>query len=127
MDVERLLEKYNADIRHIETERHWFLGAYAVVAAGVLAFLAQNSIALNFIFGFGALWLLSLLGLIFSLRAGWVLGVLQSEIQDIVKDYSDLSQHQIYAAGSEKTVLNAYQACQKHGINPEYFYSDWIS
>ena len=31
IDVEQLLEKYYADLRHIETERHWFLGSYAVV------------------------------------------------------------------------------------------------
>jgi hypothetical protein len=84
MDVQRLLEKYYADIRHIETERHWFLGAYAVVVAGVLAFLAQNSIPLNFIFGFGALWILAVFGFLHGFRSAWILGILQNEAKDIV-------------------------------------------
>jgi hypothetical protein len=89
MDIQRLLEKYYPDIRHIETERHWFLGAYAVVVAGVLAFLAQNSITLNFIFGFGALWILAVFGFLHGLRSAWILELLQNEAKDIVICWRD--------------------------------------
>ena len=84
MNVERLLEKYYLDIRHVETERHWFLGAYAIAAAGVLAFLAQDVIASHRAFGFGVLGVLSVLGCIHAIRAARILGVLQKEAGDVV-------------------------------------------
>ena len=84
VDVERLLEKYFADIRHVETERHWFLGAYAVVIAGSLAFLAQDGQLRNFVFVFASLTGLSIVGFFQAWRSACVLGLLQKETEEIV-------------------------------------------
>ena len=85
VDVQRLLEKYYADIRHIETERHWFLAAYAVVVAGTLAFLAQSHNQFSFLFGFGVLIALTIIGLLQSFRSAWTLEVVQTETREIVQ------------------------------------------
>ncbi len=83
-DVQRLLEKYYADIRHIETERHWFLAAYSIVVAGVLAFLGQDDQLRNFVFGFASLTGLTIVGFLHAFRASFVLNLVQKEVKAIV-------------------------------------------
>jgi len=89
-DVERLLEKRFQDIRHIETERHWLLGSYAVIVAGVLAFLSQVSVGINNLpnaeFAFGILISLSFLGFLHAWRAAIILYWIQQDTKEIV-DY----------------------------------------
>ena len=87
IDVQRLLEKRFEDIKHIETERHWFLGAYAVVVAGILTFLAQNEQAGIFSFAFAALTILSFLGLLHTLRAAWIGHLINNDIRQLVKHW----------------------------------------
>lgn len=50
-----------------------------------------------------------------------------SLMQAVAADYADLSGYQVYAAGSEKMVLDAFDWCKESKINPEYFYSDWVA
>ena len=81
----RLLEKLWGDIRHIETERHWFLGAYAVLVVGVLV---ADDLAVSKTFrGFpsGVLAVAGFLGLIHSVRAAWVLLLVQDKINEAVQ------------------------------------------
>jgi len=88
----RLLEKLWADLRHIETERHWFLGAYAVIAVGVVA-LADDLAGLKAYRGFpfvvatGA----SLLGLIHTVRAAWALLLVQDKINAVVQEVKNVA------------------------------------
>ena len=66
-DIVRLLEKSWNDLRHVETERHWILTAYAVIVAGVLSLIVEpgNSDTTN---GFSYL-LLAILGVIGGLHS----------------------------------------------------------
>lgn len=91
MNVERLLEKYYSDIRHVETERHWFLGAFAVAVAGVLAFLAQDIVPGHRAVGFGALVVISLLGLFYAIRAAQILSILQIEAEKVFDKFFSCS------------------------------------
>ena len=88
MDVQRLLEKYFSDMRHVETERHWFLGAYSVVIAGTLAFLAQDDSQFNHIFAYAGLVVLSFIGFLHALRSVWILELIQIEVGEIVEAWS---------------------------------------
>ena len=84
VDVERLLEKYYDAIKHIETERYWCLGAYVVVVAGVLTFLAQNGDDRNFVYAYGVLVILSAIGFSHSWRAAGQVELNQVGIRKIV-------------------------------------------
>jgi len=93
VNVERLLEKVWGDIKHLETERHWFLGAFAVLVAGSLAFLSQikennvSGISPAHVYGFLAL--LSLIGLLHALRIAGMLGTLQNRINEIAQMWGE--------------------------------------
>ena len=69
---ERIINKKCVDLKHIETERHWFLGAFAVAVAGILAFLAQNTGDARLV-GTALLTVLSFVGWVHAMRAGWML------------------------------------------------------
>jgi len=84
MAYERLLEKKWGDLKHLETERHWFLGAFGVFVASGLAFLVQAGVEKFAGIIFGALAVLSVLGLSNALRVSWVLLLRQNDIIAIV-------------------------------------------
>jgi len=73
------------DLKHIETERHWILGSYAVVVAGILAYLAQTNEDAILAFGYGMLVVLSFLGWLHTLRAAWML----LKVQDVINELAD--------------------------------------
>lgn len=93
MNFERLLEKTWGDLKHLETERHWFLGAYAVLVAGSAAFLAQfdksNASGISPVHVYFVLILVSLLGLLHALRIAWMLHHLQNDIVKIAREWQD--------------------------------------
>ena len=92
-DVERLLEKRFQDMRHIETERHWVLGTYAVIIAGILAFLPQIPSNSNDFpaaeFAFGVLVILSITGLLHAWRAAIILHLIQVDVDEIVNKWQN--------------------------------------
>lgn len=85
----RLIEKRYEDIRHIETEQHWFLASYAVVIAGVLAFLTPNEKQSIYVTAFGILFVVSLVGLLHALRATKILHDVQRDAKNIVSRWSE--------------------------------------
>jgi hypothetical protein len=87
MDVQRLLEKYFADIRHVETERHWLLGVYAVIVAGAIALLVEIQSTNHRAITVAVLLVLSVVGLLHTLRATLVLRLIQDEIKAIVEKW----------------------------------------
>ena len=71
-EIIRLLEKKWSDLRHVETERHWILTAYAVIVVGTLSLIVKPGIsdtisAIFFLF----LAILGLIGGLHSFRAAW--------------------------------------------------------
>jgi len=89
-DFMRLLEKKWTDLRHVETERHWILTAYAVIVAGTLSLIVKtgNSDASNAI----SYLILAILGMIaglHSFRAAWQLREVQNSIDKIVKEWKE--------------------------------------
>lgn len=88
-EFERLLEKKWADLRHLETERHWFLGFYSVLAGGGLALLGQINQGSNSVISpqliFFVLFVLSVIGLLHTVAVQWGLGRIQTEINHIVE------------------------------------------
>jgi len=89
MDYQGLLEQKWGGIKHLETERHWFLGALAVVVAGTLAFLSQKGgdPVINFSSVYGALSILSFLGFLHALRVSFLLLKLQNDTQAIAQKW----------------------------------------
>jgi hypothetical protein len=85
LDFPRLLEKYFDDIKHIETESHWFFAAYAVVLAGVLTFLSREDGQSDFVFAWAVVLLLSFMGWLHSLPATKILYKLQNETVGLVR------------------------------------------
>ena len=74
-------------IRHVETERHWFLGSFAIVVAGTLAFLAQDGQPRIYVFAFAVLSSLSVFGGLLAWRAGWIIVGLFAEIDIIIENW----------------------------------------
>ena len=93
MDFERLLEKKWGDLKHLETERHWFLGAFAVVVAGSLSFLASvnkgTDSGISALLIYIVLSILSIIGLLHALRISWMLGKLQNDINNVVSKWQE--------------------------------------
>lgn len=91
MAYERLLEKKWGDIKHLETERHWFLGAFAVFVAGSLAFLSQlaakNVSGISPSYVYVVLIFLSAIALVHALIIYRMLGRLQVDINEIVEEW----------------------------------------
>ena len=84
----RLLEHKWAHIRHIETERHWIVAAYAVIIAGVLNQpVASTNITNDQAISYLLLAILGLIGALHSYRAAWVLSEVQSDINQIVQQW----------------------------------------
>lgn len=43
-----------------------------------------------------------------------------------LRDHSDFSHCHVYASGPAEMVFAAQKALSPHGLNPSYFYSDWL-
>ena len=89
-EIIRLLEHRWSDLRHVETERHWILTAYAVIVAGVLSLIVDpdNSDTSNAI-SYLSLAILGMIGGFHSFRAAWMLREVQENINDIVKRWKE--------------------------------------
>ena len=89
-EIIRLLEKKWSDLRHVETERHWILTAYAVIVAGVLSLIVDpdNSDTRNAI-SYLLLAILGLIGGLHSFRAAWLLREVQESINVIVSRWKE--------------------------------------
>lgn len=86
LDFQRLLEKKWGDLKHLETERHWFLGAFAVVVACSLAFLSQGG-NIDFLWVYVVLSVLSAVGFAHALRISLLLLKLQNDTQAIAQKW----------------------------------------
>lgn len=88
-EFERIINKKWGDLKHIETERHWFLGFFALAVAGILAFLAQNADAR--VIGVWILAGLSFFGLLQAWQAGRALAQIQDDIKNLVGKWENLN------------------------------------
>jgi len=114
VDFERLLEKKWGDLKHLETERHWFLGAFAVFVAGNLAFLSQinenNVSGISQVHVYSVLSFLALIGLLHALRISWMLLKLQNDITEIVQKWQE------GAGSSDKQIREFWSYTREEGI-----------
>ncbi len=87
-----LLEHKWSLLRHIETERHWILTAYAVIVAGVLnQTVASSDASTARAMSYLLLFILGVIGALHSYRAAWVLRDVQSDVNEIVQMWRDNS------------------------------------
>ena len=122
----RLLEKKWSDLRHVETERHWILTAYAVIVAGTLSLIVKTgnsdtSNAISYLF----LAILGMIAGLHSFRAAWQAREVQNSINKIVKEWEkglDPKTTTYKAFWSFSTETNYPLSCRIKWFYSQYFF-----